>query len=166
MIQKVRPMALVNSNQIAVGHNDYKIRVYDIDSGGLVMTLSGHWEYIACIISFNSSHLLSGGSDHTLRLWNINTGTLSATVYSYSKANTNSFVNLNNGHIAVGLQSIDYYGTGTNANNLFLLKTSDWTTAYLPGYSGLMNSVSSLILLDNGKWASGGSNMIMIWNQN
>ena len=143
--QRIQSLLLLNDDKIAVGNDgDYKIRIYDINSGGLIFEMSGHTSYIESLIKLNSTHIISGSHDNTIKLWDTTIGSLSRTLYTFS-AQVYSLVNLNNGFIAVGLLS--------TSNNLALFSTNDWSVqSYLNGHT---NGVLSLLLLSNGRLLSG-----------
>ena len=76
---------LLNSVKIAVGNDgDYKIRVYDIYSGGLIFEMSGHTDLVESMIQFNARYMITGSYDKTLKLWSVNDGSLLKTLHTFS----------------------------------------------------------------------------------
>jgi len=54
---------------------DYAIRIWDVNSGQLRLTLEGHTDFVnALAFSQDSSVLVSAGDDGTLRLWDTSSG--------------------------------------------------------------------------------------------
>ena len=66
-----------DGNKLACGTDD-DIRVYDVDSGTLVLTsvpLMGHRQWVRVVLwSRDGSRLFSGSTDRTIRGWNSETG--------------------------------------------------------------------------------------------
>ncbi len=74
-----------DSNTIISRHNGHRnmgpvdntIRMWDIDTGKLLRTLSGHSQHInAMAFSPESKIIATGSDDHTVRLWDADTGQL------------------------------------------------------------------------------------------
>jgi WD40 repeat protein len=73
----VRGLKLVSSDMLASGSIDFKIKLWDINDGKLVRTLTGHTGSVSKSIDLIKSQILvSGGWDATIKLWNICTGEL------------------------------------------------------------------------------------------
>ncbi|KAG5634537.1 protein with putative role during mitosis [Sphagnurus paluster] len=60
---------------IVSASRDRTIRVFDIASTHLVRTISGHAEWVRCVVPSDDGRLLASGSkDHTVRVWDSQTG--------------------------------------------------------------------------------------------
>ncbi|KAH0826067.1 quinon protein alcohol dehydrogenase-like superfamily [Lanmaoa asiatica] len=64
-----------DGRELACG-TSYEIRVYDIESGKLILgPLGGHKDWVRCIIwSLDGSRLFSASFDQTIRCWHSDTG--------------------------------------------------------------------------------------------
>lgn len=60
-------------NILATGSYDATIKIWDIDTGSEVRTLTGHTEGVRCL-QFDDTKLISGSMDRTLKVWNWRTG--------------------------------------------------------------------------------------------
>jgi WD40 repeat protein len=59
------------------GSNDQTIKVWNLRTGQLLRTLSGHSDYVSCLaISSDNQTLVSGSNDQTIKVWNLRTGQL------------------------------------------------------------------------------------------
>ncbi len=60
---------------MASGSHDETIKLWDITSGQLIKTLTGHMSYVYWSVDLlNSQTLVSGSWDQTIKLWNLSTG--------------------------------------------------------------------------------------------
>ena len=80
---------------LASGGGDNVIRLWDVATGELLVTLSGHADeapYMDGVWSVayspDGSTLASGGNDDTVRLWDVATGGLLATLRGHTKGIT------------------------------------------------------------------------------
>ncbi|KAI9657298.1 MAG: hypothetical protein M1821_002978 [Bathelium mastoideum] len=62
-----------DDNILATGSYDATIKIWDIESGQEIRTLSGHTSGIRCL-QFDDSKLISGSIDNTIKVWNWRTG--------------------------------------------------------------------------------------------
>jgi WD40 repeat protein len=66
---------------LASGSSDTTIKLWDITSGQLIRTLTGHTDYIQWSVDLlNSQTLVSGSWDQTIKLWNWSTGECFSTI--------------------------------------------------------------------------------------
>ena len=67
---------LSNGFYLAAGFNSGKIKIYNINNNGsLVSTLTGHTDWVEDLALINSNLLASSSYDKTVRLWNLTTNT-------------------------------------------------------------------------------------------
>ena len=62
------------------GSGDKTIKLWDIQTGGVVKTFHGHTRYVSASISADNTTIASGSLDKTIRLWDIQTGECHHTV--------------------------------------------------------------------------------------
>ena len=57
------------------GSDDYTVKLWDMQTGGVIKAFSGHSGYILSVsISVDCTTIASGSYDHTISLWDIQTG--------------------------------------------------------------------------------------------
>lgn len=60
---------------LVAGYDDYTLRVWGLDDGGLVAELRGHLGFVhACSFAEDSRFVISASNDHTLRVWDVASG--------------------------------------------------------------------------------------------
>ncbi len=66
---------------LASGSSDHTVKVWDLQTGELRYTLSGHSDPVNAIaISPSGQTAASGGEDQTIKLWDLQTGELRRTL--------------------------------------------------------------------------------------
>ncbi|NES93843.1 MAG: hypothetical protein F6K32_01070 [Desertifilum sp. SIO1I2] len=151
-----RAIAISPDNQIiAAGNNDKTIKLWDLATGKLQQTLSGHEGAVLSIaISPDGETLASGSSDKTIKLWNLTTGELLSTLAGYAGEVWG---------IAFSPDSHTIAG-GSNDKTIKLWK---WQTgeliSTLAGYAG---GVRAIAISPDGQTIAGASNdkTIKLWN--
>ena len=74
-----------DGNTLATGSDDATIYLWDVNTGTLKNTLTGHTSWVKHIsFSPNGRMIASGGGDNTIRLWDVNTGTLKNTLTGHT----------------------------------------------------------------------------------
>ena len=64
-----------NGKWFVSASSDHALRIWDINSGALLLTLAGHThELLDCKISANGQFIVSASMDETLRIWDSHTG--------------------------------------------------------------------------------------------
>ncbi|KAI5781223.1 WD40-repeat-containing domain protein [Geopyxis carbonaria] len=77
-------MCLQFDDQIlATGSYDSTIKIWDIDNGEEISTLTGHTSGVRCL-QFDDTKLISGSMDRTLKIWNYRTGQCISTLQGHT----------------------------------------------------------------------------------
>ncbi|GJD19102.1 WD-40 repeat protein [Rivularia sp. IAM M-261] len=75
----------LDSQRVISGSSDGTLKVWELNSGKLLMTLDGHTASVNSIaLSLDGKYILSGSSDKTLNLWNLETGTKLFTIFGHT----------------------------------------------------------------------------------
>ncbi|NEO54723.1 MAG: WD40 repeat domain-containing protein [Okeania sp. SIO3B5] len=69
---------------LASGSWDNTIKLWDLESGKLQRTLTGHLQDVASVIFLDEKTLLSASYDRTIKRWHLDTGELLSSLYNYS----------------------------------------------------------------------------------
>ena len=70
---------------LASGSQDLTVRLWDVGTGSLRNTLTGHTDYVYSVaFSPDGTMLASGGRDRTVRLWDVGTGSLRNTLTGHT----------------------------------------------------------------------------------
>ena len=65
----------LDGTSLVSGSDDYTVELWDVQTGGVVKTFSGHTDWVWSVsISADCTTIASGSSDNTLQLWDIRTG--------------------------------------------------------------------------------------------
>ncbi|MEH1936650.1 MAG: WD40 repeat domain-containing protein [Nostoc sp.] len=74
-----------NEKNIIGAFGDKTIQIWDVDTGNIVHTLTGHSDYITSLaISSDGKNLVSASRDQTIKIWDLNTATLKKTLHGDS----------------------------------------------------------------------------------
>ena len=80
-----RTLVSGDSGEASGGSEDYNIRIWNLATGELIRTLSGHSQSVHSVaISPEGRTLASGSSDNTIKIWNLSTGELIRTLSGHS----------------------------------------------------------------------------------
>ena len=72
-------------NKIAAGSYDYKVRVWDVKTGEIELTLEGHEKStLPVAFSPDEKYLVTGSLDRTVKVWNAKTGELMKSLEKHS----------------------------------------------------------------------------------
>jgi WD40 repeat protein len=67
--------ASADGSRAVSGYDDGTVRVWDLDSGARLRTLTGHTGRVAAVaVSADGSRAVSGGADGTVRVWDLDSG--------------------------------------------------------------------------------------------
>jgi len=74
-----------DGNLLASGSDDKTTKLWDVKSGSLVRTLSGHTSYVYSVAFSPDGNLLASGSgDKTTKLWDVKSGSLIRTLTGHT----------------------------------------------------------------------------------
>jgi WD40 repeat protein len=57
------------NGQLVSCSRDKTIRFWDLQTGKTVKTLTGHSDYVRCLLLLADDRIVSGSDDHTMRVW-------------------------------------------------------------------------------------------------
>ena len=60
------------SNRLISFSYNRKIKIWDIETGGLLKTLVGHEEWVTSLLILPNNKLISGSEDKTIKIWDLN----------------------------------------------------------------------------------------------
>ena len=65
----VTTLLAINEKKIASGGRDQLIKIWNIEDGSNLLTLSGHFNTIVGIYLTNHGFIISGGADGLIKIW-------------------------------------------------------------------------------------------------
>ena len=153
-----------NSSCIAIGDQAGNIKLWDISTGTLVNTLTGHQYYVTSV-TFNSkgTKVISASRDSSIKIWNVESGNLEKTLSGHSYAINHIVYNTVNDCIlsASKDKTIRIWDIGHNEHDIHTIDNYklDWAQDhsicpsggyYIEPYCGvvLIKSISSHLELD------------------
>ena len=117
-----------DENVLITGSYDSTIKVWDIETGQEIRTLSGHTSGIRCLQFDDTGKLITGSMDSTIRLWNWRTGQCLRTFPSHTGGVIS--VHFDSQYVASGSMDHTVRIYDTNTKQTFLLKGhTDWVNA-------------------------------------
>ena len=140
---------------LASGHNDTKIRLWDVKTGKLIKTLEGHTDVVFSVAWSPNGHMLaSGADDSTFRLWDVKTGELIQTFVG-------NFTTVHNVAWSPDGQTLAS-GSSDNTVRLWNMKSGK----HIKTLEGHTNSVFSVSWSPDGQMLASGSsdNTVRLWN--
>jgi len=131
---------------------DYKVKIWDVQSGKLVGTLSGHTKFINDIAFHpNGKTIVSASSDMKNYVWDLNTWSLVDSI-SYSKEVVKFNYSVKGDRIIAG----------TTGGNVVFWNSSDYHTVIDLGKAG--GEINSLLVSENIIAASSARHDMVIWD--
>jgi WD40 repeat protein len=92
----------IDNDLIAIGTNEFKIRVYNFRTCSYFFSLDGHLSTTLIIIKLKNGNLASGGNDFTVRIWDFNSRVCVKVLIQTNLAAVYSLLELSNDRLAVG----------------------------------------------------------------
>ncbi len=148
------------------GSNDGNILLWDVKTGKCVLTLSGHNGGIKSFAVLADGRLVSGSHDKNIKLWDVSTGQCLQTLSGHSLGVTSLAV-LTDGRLASGSYDSTIKLWDLKSGKCVETLNVPVTNAGPDGSLGNGNSVSSLVMLADGRLASGWGypdSSIKLWN--
>lgn len=141
----------------------YFIIIFDISTGQINKTLTGHTSFVTHLTILSNNSLASASLDKTMRIWDIEKQLTIKILIGHNNY-VNYLVVLPNGLLAsasedstIKIWNISTIKNETNNNILY-------PSIKLTGHGTSNKVFSSLVLLNDGSLASGDENEIIIWN--
>ncbi|XGV96753.1 MAG: protein kinase [Leptolyngbya sp. BL-A-14] len=160
---KVYAICLINPNgnalhateTVLASSSGTTIKLWDMQTGQAIRTLTGHLDIVSCLTTSRDGHLLvSGSADKTIRLWDVHTGQRIGTI----AVHTDTVLSLALSSDGQTLASGSLYDP---------IKLWDLTTnRELASLSGQAGRIETLAFSQDGLWLASGSNdaTIALWN--
>ena len=103
------------------GSYDQSIKLWDMQTGGVVKTFHGHTGHVCSVsISANSSMIASGSDDRTIRLWDIETGGCNQVIEQENPVQSVIFSSIHSQYlISVSGQKVQQWGIDGHQLNCF-----------------------------------------------
>lgn len=131
----VKSLLQVNSTHFAVGSDDSKIYLYNVNTFAKLKSLSGHSSTINSLsLMLNSNLLVSASSDNTVKIWNLELGQVTSSFSPFPKAVYYARV-LDNGSIIVGGYNKSLSVWTADASGANPVRTSYWDNFFPKGKS-------------------------------
>lgn len=89
-----------NRKSILASSNDFAARVWDLSSGRVQTTLTGHQASVSTARYLSQTQVVTGSSDRTLRIWDLTKGACTKTLWPGSKCTDVSSVSIDGSVIA------------------------------------------------------------------
>jgi WD40 repeat protein len=159
---------LFNDYLIISCGTDNKIKIWDVQSGQLLNTLSGRTDWVNSVaFSPDNLKIISGGGDCSVKIWDTHSGQLLNTLNSHTNAVLSVAYSFDNSRIASGGHdhSVKIWDTHTGKLLNTLVDPSIASGSHLgkDSHSDVVYSVA--FSFDNSRIASGGrDNSVKIWD--
>lgn len=69
---------------IGGGANSYNVTLWNLTTGNVILTMSGHTNGVLSIKTINNQTIASSSFDHTIKIWNITQGTCIYTLTAHT----------------------------------------------------------------------------------
>ena len=139
-------------NRLASGSLDNTIKIWNIENGECIRTLTGHSNWVISVELISQNRLASGSLDNTIKIWNIDNGECIRTLTGHRNF-VSSVELISQNRLASG--SLDKTIKIWNIDNGECFRT----------LTGHINCVSSVEIISPNRLASGSADKtIKIWN--
>jgi aspartate 1-decarboxylase len=91
------------SNKMISASDDNTIKIWDLESGDCLKTLTDHQDWVNCIIIIPGDKFISGANDETVKIWDMNSNECLNTLVNESSVH--SLCLISNDKIAVGCRN-------------------------------------------------------------
>ena len=92
-----------DGRQVLSGSEDQTVKLWDVATGRLVRTFTGHTQQVLCVaFSPDGRHVLSGSWDNSLKLWNSATGQIVHTFEGHSRKILSAAFSNDGGYVLSG----------------------------------------------------------------
>ena len=72
------------TEKLASGSRDNSIKIWNVDSGECIRTLSGHSNIVTSLQLLSNNKLASGSRDNSIKIWNVDSGACIRTLSGHS----------------------------------------------------------------------------------
>ena len=119
---------------LASGSNDNTIKIWEVETGRLLRTLTGHTDKV-CSVAFapNGKYLASGSNDETIKIWEVTTGNCIRTLTGHTSYVKSVMYSPNGKYLATG--------SWDDTIKLWELETGECIKT-LTGHTGYIESVA------------------------
>lgn len=74
-----------NGEMLATGSDDDTVKIYNVNTGMIIRTLSGHSNWVWSVdFSFDGKMIVSGSGDNTIKIWDVETGKVLQTLVGHT----------------------------------------------------------------------------------
>jgi len=182
-------VAVALSNDIAISaSSDYRLNVWNWQTGELIRTLIGHKSYVNSV-AITNEFAVSASSDHTIRIWNWQTGELIRTLWHTDRVNdiaisgefivsaswdrsasvwnwqTGELIRTLNGHsdIVLGIKMQGEFALSASVDHT--IKVWNWQTGDLiRTLRGHIDVIRSVAITNEFALSASSDHMIKVWN--
>ena len=141
----------ISNNSFISGNLDNTIKIWNLVTGELERTLTGHSDSVNSV-AVNNNKIISGSKDNTIKIWNLVTGELEHTLTLIGYSGSVNSVAVNDNKIISG---------SNNTIKIWNLATGELERTLRGHSSGEVNSVA----VNGNKIISGGyDNKVIVWD--
>ena len=141
-----------SGNVLAVGYEDGTIRLWDVNSGGIIKEWLGHNKSVKAIKFSSDEKILVSSTDNVIKVWNL---------INYSNISTFSSSNINS--ISISYDKTRLAASSNNGNVLIYDLSKNKLLYSFSAHNGIVNSLDFSV--DNNLLTTAGSDsVIKVWN--
>lgn len=139
-------------NVLAVGYEDGTIRLWDVNSGGIIKEWLGHNKSVKAIKFSSDEKILVSSTDNVIKVWSL---------INYSNTSTFSSSNINS--ISISYDKTRLAASSNNGNVLIYDLSKNKLLYSFSAHNGIVNSLDFSV--DNNLLTTAGSDsVIKVWN--